>query len=133
MNFVYNSRWKEYCALETVRTAANFDGIAEARSEKPKRQIDADQQVVEQPVAWQADGDGANADAQVEGAAARSVLGLGDVGQPVVIAHHFNDDTLQTIINFETGQRTEDFVKDLKQTPLMKEGLPQPGKSLYPQ
>ena len=35
---------EEYCAMETVRTSRIFDDIARARSERPKRQTDKDQQ-----------------------------------------------------------------------------------------
>ena len=41
----------EYCAIENVQSAANFDGIANAKSVKPKRQINEDRDVDEEAVA----------------------------------------------------------------------------------
>ena len=71
----------EYCAMVTMRVAANFDGIAKARSEKPKRQIDQDRLVKEAPLHVEGGGDDGTADVQVEGAEARARLGFGAVGQ----------------------------------------------------
>ena len=59
----------EYCALEALRTARIFDGIALARSTKPKRQVDVDQKAPEQqpPVFWEGVAQSGDGDAQVEG------------------------------------------------------------------
>ena len=40
----------EYNALQTLSIARNYDGIAHAQAEKPKRQIDRDVKIPEQPV-----------------------------------------------------------------------------------
>ena len=48
---------EEYCALETLRTAANFKGIARARTEKNRRQIDSDVAVAAEVVAREGGGD----------------------------------------------------------------------------
>ena len=62
----------EYCARLTLQVAGNYDGIAAARSGKPKRQIDEDRQVKEAPVRVEnAHGDEA-LDAQAEGAGERA-------------------------------------------------------------
>jgi hypothetical protein len=122
----------EYCALETVRTAANFDGLAIARSKKPPRKIDVDQQVPEQqpPVYWeggQQDGEG---DAQLEGAELRARQGLASLGENAIIAHRFEPELLDKILKFETAERTQSFVKQLQETPLMAAGeLPAPQES----
>ena len=44
----------EYFALQTVSIARNYDGIAHAQAEKPKRQIDRDVLIPEQPLYVQA-------------------------------------------------------------------------------
>ena len=40
----------EYVALETIKTAGNFDGISKARSSKPKREQEADAKFLEAPL-----------------------------------------------------------------------------------
>ena len=40
----------EYNALQTLSIARNYDGIAHAQAEKPKRQIDRDVKIPEQPL-----------------------------------------------------------------------------------
>ena len=41
---------QEYCAREVVQTAANFKGIAQARTQKQKREVDRDVAVLVEPV-----------------------------------------------------------------------------------
>ena len=41
---------EEYMALQTLSIARNYDGIAHAQAEKPKRQIDRDVLIPEQPL-----------------------------------------------------------------------------------
>ena len=117
----------EYCALETLQTADNFDGIARARTTKPQRQVEKDQQVVEQPLREEGSGEGGIADAQVEGAAERALVGMGVLGDNAHIAHRFDPDTLEKIVSYEVAERTQAFVRDLKDLPFMAAGgLPQP-------
>ena len=93
---------EEYCALETLQTAANFDGIAAARSQKPERQIDRDQQVVEEPLAQE----GGEHNQERDGVSELAQTGLGVIGQNVQINHRFDPDTLAKILAFETAERT---------------------------
>ena len=90
---------EEYCALETVRTVRNFDGIAQARSEKPKRQIEMDQQIPEHPIFTVGSGNVGD-DAQVEAAEMRAREGLGSMDQVLRLAHHFEPTTLAEILVF---------------------------------
>ena len=41
---------EEYVALETIKTAGNFDGISKARSSKPKREQEEDAKILEAPL-----------------------------------------------------------------------------------
>lgn len=114
-------------AEETVSIARNFDGIAQARTEKPKRQIDVDRDIAEQPVFAETSTDGVEADAQTEAMAGRTSTGLEVFGQNSRLSHRFDDDALLEIMSFNTADRTQAFVKDLQDTPLMTAGeLPDP-------
>ena len=118
----------EYVALETIKTAGNFDGISKARSSKPKREQEADAKFLEAPLyeeGWEESGAGA---AQVEGAELRAKQGMAKLGDNARIAHKFDADTLvKTLSFFDTAERTQSFVKQLKETPLMSAGsLPAP-------
>jgi hypothetical protein len=118
---------QEYNAFVAVHVSANFDGIANARTEKPKRQIDADCQVAEAPVAREGGGNDGSADVQVEGAEERARLGLGMMGQNVRIAQRLDADTLDRVLRFETKERRTAYSKELCSLPLMSEGdLPAP-------
>jgi hypothetical protein len=118
---------EEYCALETVKTATHFDGIATARSEKPPREIDRDAKVAEQPIVESHGADDQAGDAQVEAAEQRARAGLALLGQNTVIAHRFEAETLEEILAFATAERTQAFVKELQETALMSAGeLPPP-------
>ena len=81
----------EYCAREVVRTAANFDGLATARSKKLPRHIDSEQKVPEQqpPVFWEGVAPDGGGDAQVESAELRARQGLASFGANARIAHRF--------------------------------------------
>ena len=64
---------QEYCALETLTIARNYDGIAQAKSEKPKRQIDRDVFTPEQPLyVVGEDGAATGGEAATAGQAARA-------------------------------------------------------------
>ena len=123
---------EEYCALETLRTAANFKGIARARTEKTRRQIDSDVAVAAEVMAREGGGDDGEPEPGFEAAAAvRTRAGLAVLGTNVVIEHHFEPDDLNQIMNFKTAERQEAFVKELLDSPLMKDGtLPQPDASV---
>ena len=116
------SRWvtaREYCALETVRVAQNFDGIALARSTKPHRRIDIDQKVAEQPLFSNGAEQGAAGDAQTEAMERRAQTGLGVLGQNTRLAHRFDEEALNEILAFQTAERTQAFVRELQETDLM--------------
>ena len=120
---------EEYCALETLRTAANFKGIARARTEKNRRQIDSDVAVAPEVVAREGGGEDGEPDPDgfEAAAAARTRTGLAVLGTNAVIQHHFEPDDLNQIMNFKTADRQEAFVKELFDSPLMRNGaLPQP-------
>ena len=124
---------EEYCALETLRTAANFKGIARARTEKNRRQIDSDVAVAPEVVAREGGGEDGEPDPDgfEAAAAARTRTGLAVLGTNAVIQHHFEPDDLNQIMNFKTAERQEAFVKELLDSPLMKDGtLPQPNASV---
>ena len=118
---------EEYCAIMALQVDGNFDGIAAARSEKPKRQIDEDRNIKEKPARVEgASGDDALG-AQEAGASERARLGLGSLGQSLVIAHYFNKQTLEEVLSFETRERRTPFSKELSKQSLMKDGrLPEP-------
>ena len=120
---------EEYCALETFRTARNYDGIAQARSEKPKRQSEMDQQVPEQPIFTAGHGD-VEGDAQTEAAAMRAREGLGSMDQVTRLTHYFDEESLDQILGSTTAQRTTAFVQGLQGNMIMQGGeLPQPRES----
>ncbi|CAK0895070.1 unnamed protein product, partial [Prorocentrum cordatum] len=70
---------QEYLALETTKTAANFDGIS-----------------------------------KVEAQGIRAQDGFAKLGANVVLEHHFDPETLGQILRFDTAERTQAFVKELK-------------------
>lgn len=117
----------EYCARLTLQVAGNYDGIAAARSGKPKRQIDEDCKVKEAPVRVEG-GQGDEAlDAQAEGAGERARMGLGAVGESLHIGHRFSGRELENVLRFEVRERQTAFSKELCKQQLMQGGkLPDP-------
>ena len=114
---------EEYVALETVKTADHFDGLANARTTKPKRQLDADVKIAEKPAFVQSGGDGQSDElGQVEGADMRAQQGLVTLGANTRLSHRFDPETLQKILSFDTAEKTQAFVRELKRTPLMASG-----------
>ena len=102
----------EYNALQTLSIARNYDGIAHAQAEKPKRQIDRDAKTTEQPL-------------YVEGADGTSWGGEGQIGRlgddktaalrPTVhLAHHFDRADLDDILAYKTAERTPAFMEELQ-------------------
>ena len=119
---------EEYVALETIKTAGNFDGISKARSSKPKREQEADAKILEAPLYEEGMEESGAGSAQVEGAELRAKQGMAKLGENARISHRFGADTLAKILAFDTAERTQSFVKQLKETPLMSAGsLPAPG------
>ena len=117
----------EYCAMWALRVASNFDGIAAARSEKPKRQIDEDRHVKETPLWVEGAAGDEDLDVQAEGAGELQRLGLGSVGQSLHIGHRFAGQALEDVLRFETRERKTAFSKELCKQTLMKDGqLPKP-------
>ena len=114
---------EEYVALETIKTAANFDGLGNARTTKPRRKVDADVNVVEKLAFVESSGHNDSSGlGQVEGAELRAKHGMATFGANTSLAHRFDPQTLQNILAFDTAERTSGFVKDLKQTALMTAG-----------
>jgi len=115
---------QEYFATEFFKIDANFSGIAAAQSGKPKRQIDEDRHVLEEPVARNNDhGDDGDAQARMEANDERALLGLADLSQNTKILHRFDDATFQRIIEFRIRERYSRFTKELRELPFMKDGL----------
>ena len=71
----------EYVALETIKTAGNFDGISKARSSKPKREQEADAKVLEAPLYEEGGEESGAGAAQVEGAELRAKQGMAKLGE----------------------------------------------------
>ena len=125
----------EYFALQTVSIARNYDGIAHAQAEKPKRQIDKDVCIPEQPLYVDGiEGTSLGGEAQFEN--------LGDVksatlNQNVNLAHRFDESDLKDTFDFNTSDRKQAFVKKLEETAFMWDGeLPPPTehqKNCHPQ
>ena len=112
----------EFCSLETCSIARNFDGVAQARPEKPKRQIDVDRDIAEQPLGVEGGAIAADADAQTETMASRADTGLAVFGQDARLARRLDGATLNEIRAFDTADRTHAFVKDLQDKGLMIAG-----------
>ena len=117
----------EYNALQTLSIARNYDGIAHAQAEKPKRQIDRDAKIQEQPLYVEGtDGTAWGGEGHIER--------LGDdksatLRQNVHLAHHFNQEDLEVILAYKTAERTQAFVKELQETGFMQDGeLPPPAE-----
>ena len=96
---------EEYIALQTLAIARNYDGIAHAQAEKPKRQIDRDALIPEQPLYVEgADGTSYGGEGQIEN--------LGDdrtasLRQNVHLAHRFEEADLKDILAYDTAERRQ--------------------------
>ena len=120
----------EYYALRVTTLVRNFDGIAAASHEKPKRRIEDDAHVKEEPLFREGgDGEGPGLD-QVEAADEMAKAGLAKLGASATIAHRFEPDQLERIMAFDTRDRTTAYSKDLLEAmPAMREGsLPSPSE-----
>ena len=115
----------EYNALQTLSIARNYDGIAHAQAEKPKRQIDRDAKTTEQPLYVEgADGTSWGGEGQIERLGDDKTAAL---RQTVHLAHHFDRADLDDILAYKTAERTTAFLKELQETGFMQhEGLPPP-------
>ena len=121
---------QEYSAFENTRSANNFTAIGRARSEKPKKQADQDRQVVEEPVSWTGEDIDADGDEGMSGERERTRLGLIAFGQNVRIDCHFDEATLQRIVDFDTAERLTPFVKELCALDMMaSRSLPAPSEA----
>ena len=116
---------EEYIALQTLAIARNYDGIAHAQAEKPKRQIDRDALIPEQPLYVEGvDGTSYGGEGQIEN--------LGDdrtasLRQNVHLAHRFEEADLKDILAYDTAERRQAFVKELEEIAFMHDGeLPPP-------
>ena len=120
---------REYIAVVTTETSANFACIARARTE-PRQRREADDDVAVPEIIERHGGeDDGEADGQIEAAALRATAGLAVLGSDTVIAHHFKSELLHKILRFETADRTQKFVKELMGTSVMTlddGGLPAP-------
>ena len=118
----------EYYAMRVTVLVKNFDGIAAASHEKPKRRVDDDAHVKEEPLFWEGgDADGRGLD-QVEAADEVAKAGLAKLGATATLAHRFEPDEMRRIMAFDTRERTTAYSKELLDTlPGMREGsLPSP-------
>ena len=116
---------EEYFALQTLSIARNYDGIAHAQAEKPKRQIDRDVLIPEQPLYVEgADGTSLGGEGQIENIGNDKTAAL---RQNVHLAHRLADDELKDILAYNTAERRQAFVKELEETAFMQDGvLPPP-------
>ena len=117
----------EYNALQTLSIARNYDGIAHSQAEKPKRQIDRDVKIPEQPLyiegadgaAWGGEGQGERLEDDRAGTLRRNVN----------LEHRFVQADLEDILTYKTAERTQAFVKELQVTGFMQnEELPPPAE-----
>ena len=114
---------EEYCAFKTLQLAANFQGTARARSQKQRRQVDADVKVAEDVVLYTEGGGGCDDECANDAVAdARTKAGLASFKQSTVISHRFTDAELDQIVAFKTADRTQQFVKSLLSSALMSDG-----------
>jgi hypothetical protein len=116
---------EEYFALQTLSIARNYDGIAHAQAEKPKRQIDRDVLIPEQPLYVEgADGTSLGGEGQIENIGDDKTAAL---RQNIHLAHRFEDTDLKDILAYNTAERRQAFVKELEETAFMLDGvLPPP-------
>ena len=112
----------EYLAAEFLKIDRHFDGIAAAQSGRPKRQIEEDRHVVEEPAMREGGADDDQGDAQNAGADERAQLGLADLKQNLVIRHRFDAAVLEKIVSFQMRERFTKFTKDLRNLSFMSSG-----------
>ena len=109
----------EHLAAEFLKLDRHFDGIAAAQTGRPKRQLEDDRNVVEEPL-WRE-----GAEDQAQGADAldeRATLGLADLKQNLVIQHHFDAETVAKIIAFQMRDRFTRFTKELRSLTCLPDG-----------
>ena len=105
---------EEYIALQTHPLLRNYDGIAHAQAEKPKRQIDRDVLIPEQPLFVEgADGTSWGGEGQIERLPADSST---SVSHNVHLAHHFEAADLEDILTYNTAERRQAFEGELEWT-----------------
>ena len=111
---------REYYAADFLKLDAKFSGIAAAQSGRPKRQIDEDRHILEQPIASSTskedEGEGhAQADERV-------AMGMADLSLQTHIKHRFGEETLTKIIQFQMRERSTRFTKELREMAFMRDG-----------
>ena len=116
----YRPTVREYYAAEFFKIDANFSGIAAAQSGRPKRQIDEDRHILEQPMAssinQEDEGEGhAEADERV-------AMGVADLSLQTHIKHRFSEEALRKIIQFQMRERNTRFTKELRELAFMRDG-----------
>ena len=99
-----------------------LEAVEWARSTKPKREQADDAQIPEAPIYQEGGGDAGRGTGQVEAADLRAQQGLAKLGENVQPAHRFDAGTLAKILAFDTAERRQAFVRELKETPLMTAG-----------
>jgi len=116
----------EHLASEFLKIDQHFDGIAAAQSGRPKRQLEDDRNVVEEPL-WREGVDGEDQRQGSDAADERAMLGLADLKQNLVIQHHFDAETLTKIIDWQMRERVTRFTKELRGLTCLEDGgLPEP-------
>ena len=118
----------EFFALRTCALVQNFDGIAAASHEKPKRRITEDVSLLEEPVYREGEECGAEAFDRIEQQDEVANAGLQKITSVTALAHHFAPDEMRRILTFDTRDRTTSYSKELLELmPGMREGvLPAP-------
>ena len=89
--------------IRIFKIDANFSGIVAAQCGKPKRQIDEDRHILEQPIASSTskedEGEGhAQADERV-------AMGMADLSLHTHSKHRFDEEVLTKIIQFQMRER----------------------------
>ncbi len=112
---------EEYCALRVVEVSDNFDWIAEAGRNKPKREADVARTILERPLGLDEAGE-AQHDSNTEGAEAMLKLGIMELGANVLHTYHFTEEELNDVIGFQARDRMSAFSRGLIELPVMANG-----------
>ena len=97
-----------------------ISGIAAAQSGRPKRQIDEDHHILEQPIA-----SSTSKEDEGEGHAQaneRVAMGMADLSLHTHIKHRFDEEILTKIIQFQMRERNTRFTKELREMAFMRDG-----------
>ena len=118
----------EFFALRTCALVRNFDGIAAASHEKPKRRIAEDVSLQEETAYREGGECGDDTVDRPEQDDENARAGLQKIHSVTTLAHHFGPDEMRLILTFGTRDRTTSYSKELLELmPGMREGvLPAP-------